>query len=69
MGASNLRVHRANRVREWAVDNTEKIELFYLPPHFSRRRVRAWNASLPCRIVCGRTSAMSTFATLSNLAI
>ena len=29
----NLRVHRANRVREWAAENTEKIELFYLPPY------------------------------------
>ena len=30
---NNLRVHRANRVREWAAENTEKIELFYLPPY------------------------------------
>jgi len=29
----NLRVHRANHVREWVAENTEKIELFYLPPY------------------------------------
>lgn len=29
----NLRVHRANRVRDWVAENTEKIELFYLPPY------------------------------------
>jgi transposase len=29
----NPHVHRANRVREWAAENTEKIELFYLPPY------------------------------------
>lgn len=28
----NLRIHRANRVREWAAENTEEIELPYLPP-------------------------------------
>lgn len=28
-----LRVHRANRVREWVAENTAKIELFYLPPY------------------------------------
>jgi transposase len=31
----NRRVHRANRVREWVAENTEKIELFYLPPYAS----------------------------------
>ena len=29
----NLRVHRANRVREWVAENADKIELFYLPPY------------------------------------
>ena len=29
----NLRVHRANRVREWVAGNAGKIELFYLPPY------------------------------------
>lgn len=29
----NLRVHHANRVRDWVADNAEKIELFYLPPY------------------------------------
>ncbi len=29
----NLRVHHANRVREWVAENTEKIRLFYLPPY------------------------------------
>ena len=29
----NLRVHRANRVRDWVAENAEKIELFYLPPY------------------------------------
>lgn len=29
----NLRVHRANRVREWIAENAENIELCYLPPY------------------------------------
>lgn len=29
----NMRVRRANRARESAAENTEKIELFYLPPY------------------------------------
>ncbi|ATE62493.1 IS630 family transposase [Thauera sinica] len=29
----NLRVHRANRVREWIAESAAKIELFYLPPY------------------------------------
>ena len=29
----NLRVNRANRVREWAAENMEMIELLYLPPY------------------------------------
>lgn len=31
----NLRVHRANPVRNWVAANTEKIELLYLPPYAS----------------------------------
>lgn len=29
----NLRVHRANRVRDWVAERTDTIELFYLPPY------------------------------------
>jgi transposase len=29
----NLRVHRAKIVTAWVADNTDKIELFYLPPY------------------------------------
>jgi transposase len=29
----NLRVHKARRVTEWVMENSERIELFYLPPY------------------------------------
>lgn len=29
----NLRVHRARMVTDWAVENADQIELFYLPPY------------------------------------
>jgi transposase len=29
----DLRVHKARRVTEWVMENSERIELFYLPPY------------------------------------
>lgn len=29
----NLRVHHAKLVKQWLIDNEERIEVFYLPPY------------------------------------
>lgn len=29
----NMRIHRANRVRDWVAQHAHQIELFYLPPY------------------------------------